>query len=406
MLALSRLHSLLSFRPVPRLLLISPLKRYDFVNRLQKKIYSSNDNFTRTGPTCFKSRPLSTNASAEQQRLPELCITAIGTISPLTHNLFPFPNSDQHRYHAQVEQLLDTHPILPSSLVCARIPSVADTLHTSEAILHYGGILTLQSVPEFNDLSLALPKGPPAYEIRKTPTMGYGMYATRDLDIGDLVLTFDSIMEGGRKAGITKTPLPIIDPLLNLAFGRMDDENKKACEQNCTILFDEHSFTFHLRVTVPIEKGEEIFYCYCNPYISAARRQSIFKYLYNFECFCPSCINPHDYVRTSIPPVINELLPIYTETNLVDRQVAQELCDRAMRIKFTIESEGLKGMKEYFHMVGIAATALAELLPHDFEEGGLDHMQKMVLTAEKLAVSHEGTFSESLKILKPMTRGG
>ncbi|KAF8977342.1 hypothetical protein BDQ17DRAFT_140248 [Cyathus striatus] len=243
MLALSRLHSLRSFRPVPRLLLISPLKRHDSVNHLQKKIYSSNDNFTRTGSTCFKSRPLSTNASTEQQRPPELHITAID-------NLFPFPNepNDQPRYYSHVERLPDTHPILPSSLVCARIPSVADTLHTSEAILHYGGKLTLQSMPEFSDLSLVLPKDPLAYEIRKTPTMGYGMYATRDLDIGDLVLVerplitvplspdlsglpsypemFDSIMEESRKTGITKTPLPIIEPLLDLAFGRMDDENR------------------------------------------------------------------------------------------------------------------------------------------------------------------------------------
>ncbi|KAF8987493.1 hypothetical protein BDQ17DRAFT_1375029 [Cyathus striatus] len=395
MLALSRLHFLRSFRSVPRLLLISPLKRYDSVNHLQKKIYSSNDNFTGAGSTCFKSRPLSTNASTEQQRPPELRITAID-------NLFPFPNSDQPRYHAQVEQLLDTHPILPSSLVCARIPSVADTLHTSEAILHYGGKLTLQSVPRFNDLPLALPKGPPAYEIRKTLTMGYGMYATRDLDIGDLVLVerplimvplspdlselpsypeaFDSIMEESRKAGIMKIPFPVIEPLLDLGFGRMDDENKKAAHR----------------------KGRRDILLLLQP---IHKRQSIFKYLYNFECFCPSCINPHDYVRTSIPPVINELLPSYTETNLVDRQVAQELYDRAMRIKFTMEFEGLKGTKEYFHMVGIAATALAGLLPHGFEEGGLDHMQKMVLRAEKLVVAHEGRFSESLKILKPMIRG-
>ncbi|KAF9008463.1 hypothetical protein BDQ17DRAFT_148328 [Cyathus striatus] len=127
---------------------------------------------------------------------------------------------------------------------------------------------------------------------------------------------------------------------------------------------------FHLQVTAPIEKGEEIFYCYCNPYISAERHESIFKCLYNFECFCPSCINPHNYVCTSISPVINEL---YTETNLVDRQVAQELYDRAMRNKFTMELEVSKGVKEYFRMVGIAATALAGLLLHGFEEGGLDH---------------------------------
>lgn len=85
-----------------------------------------------------------------------------------------------------------------------------------------------------------------------------------------------------------------------------------SCMPNAAVKFSLSSFSFQLRATSDIRKGEQICISYCSVNLPSAQRQENLA-AYGFRCTCPSCISStSDHLRQKILSSINNLSYIYS----------------------------------------------------------------------------------------------
>ncbi|KAF9553766.1 SET domain-containing protein [Agrocybe pediades] len=181
--------------------------------------------------------------------------------------------------------------------------------------------------------ALPKPSGPPAYEVRATPNMGMGVFATRDIAAGELIFaerpllvaprdigwmvgmpelrdkyTFLALANNhqedgsGPLLGIIRTNGYGLDNLFDgpkvnewdsnvyAAITKVGSRINHSCRPNITHQFDLDAFCLPFVAKRDIPSGEQLSYSYCYMDQSAADRQAELA-PYGFSCTCPSCVN-------------------------------------------------------------------------------------------------------------------
>ncbi|KAF8990517.1 hypothetical protein BDQ17DRAFT_1333435 [Cyathus striatus] len=152
---------------------------------------------------------------------------------------------------ARTEPVAPRPSIPPSALICTRVPPVdSHNNNTCECVIYFRTQIDLFNTPDLGRPPPALKRLTPAYEIRETPSMGQGMFATRPLQIGDLILVerplmvlpvcmddsaveecprmLRELLKEGRDTKSIAAPAGLIEPMLELMFNRMSKENQEA----------------------------------------------------------------------------------------------------------------------------------------------------------------------------------
>ncbi|KAF8995749.1 hypothetical protein BDQ17DRAFT_1430141 [Cyathus striatus] len=380
---------------------------------------------------------------------------------------------------ARIKQLPTPTPssISPSALICTRMPpNVNDAFSTTECILYSRTKRHFVYSPKFpRQLNPTI--HPVSYDIRNTKSTGYGMFATRPLKVGDLILIerplmvlpintdlsgVDECPELFRNVlkqvqGSKATPMGIMEPMLEVAFGRMTKENQEAflalanahtndgttrlsaiwrtntfaisdigelgdendqygmvlkemsrinhsCRPNCTYSFDTASFSFELRVSRAIAQGEEIFFCYCEPNVPTVQRQAELK-PYGFSCTCLSCCptspNPRgDIIRSTIAFRVNTLQEGFPVEKSTDSKLARKAYDDSLSILHDLEQEGLAGDAWYRSVMDIhVITCMSlDITERFYSRTGNMRWSKELSAAQevakKLSLAHDGSFRQ------------
>ncbi|CAL1698976.1 unnamed protein product [Somion occarium] len=180
---------------------------------------------------------------------------------------------------------------------------------------------------------------PKKHEVRPIPGIGYGMFATEDIAVGDLIIR--------ERPLVILTPIaPVVAPRLVLVE-RLTDENREAffalhnckgpdldpvigiintnavhatlpgfkgpcaavckeisranhsCSPNALFSWDIASFSESLHAIWPIAKGEQIYVCYGDQYAPRDTRREFLLRRYKFHCKCYSCGLPDADSRRS-----------------------------------------------------------------------------------------------------------
>ncbi|KAF8987484.1 hypothetical protein BDQ17DRAFT_1548136 [Cyathus striatus] len=218
-----------------------------------------------------------------------------------------------------------------------------------------------------------------------------------------------SIRKLMRDARGRETPMGLIEPILEVAFERMSKKNQDAyldlanthmddgstrlcaiwktnvielhfdfddvcegdtygavmkemarvnhsCRPNCAYSFDPASFSFELRASKSINRGEEIIYSYCDLEAPAENRQATLQ-SYGFSCECISCIPAarvypsSDAIRTTILPRVqwlsDENQQVLKDPNAKDMVIAKKVYHDAIQLMLDMEKEGMDGYKSY-----------------------------------------------------------
>ncbi|KAI0072495.1 SET domain-containing protein, partial [Panus rudis PR-1116 ss-1] len=197
----------------------------------------------------------------------------------------------------------------------------------------------IRALPNFPEPVKVL--DPPAHEIRVHKDFGLGMFATRDLNVGDFIMAerplfimarglgvdaktldhaLDQMSDKRRDAffalrnvkGYTRGPIQgIVDtnaigmsglPGHPQGAGVLCDEISRinhSCTPNSVWDWHLESFAMEIRALRPIKKGEQIFGSYNNTLDPRDERREFLLRRYKFHCVCPSCALPDDESRTS-----------------------------------------------------------------------------------------------------------
>ncbi|KAF8987488.1 hypothetical protein BDQ17DRAFT_1289216 [Cyathus striatus] len=330
--------------------------------------------------------------------------------------------------------------IHPSALVCTRVPSIsADAYGTSECVLYSRTNLRLLNTPRFpRSPTLFDPLSAP-YQIRGTESSGLGIFATHPLKIGDLILVERPLVVIAVKTDLSsvdecpefvriktkemeatnETLAGIVDPMLDIVFGRMSREKQDAylalaniaagdgtrklpgiwqtnsfgftyingegedqyaailkemsrvnhsCRPNCCHRFDQDAFAFEIRATKAITCGEEIFYSYCDPGAPTNILQAQLS-PYGFRCTCLSCVptptNPcNDTVRSSLLARTEALVALdvkFAKSRENDKTVALKIYEDSVALVRDMEQEGMDGYGWYCHAMIIRARICIHL---------------------------------------------
>ncbi|KAF8993259.1 hypothetical protein BDQ17DRAFT_1368609 [Cyathus striatus] len=369
--------------------------------------------------------------------IPDVRIVAFEALPASSDN----PNFLKRMCTALVEQLPPEArtSISPSALICTRVPPIPDTHNTTEVVLYSRTLPGLLAEPGFNErLPPPFEHPLPAYEIRDAPPKGQGMFATRPLDIGELIILERPLMVvpmntdlSGIEYGATVAPMAIYEPMLEVAFNRMSEENQKAyldlavsrkndkrprlvaiwdtncfgigklgrpcsdkdeysavfkdmsrinhsCRPNCALSYDPSSFSF---------QGEEFFYSYCFATLPVEERQDELK-PYGFSCTCISCVptpsNPsNDRIRASILGRFGALKSFYCCDTLEQLDTAREIYNTTHQLMKDMEQEGMEGTAYYYDTMDMCIEGT--LCLSIFGEA-----EKLKLIAARLALAHEG----------------
>ncbi|KAL1676779.1 hypothetical protein EV122DRAFT_184274, partial [Schizophyllum commune] len=202
----------------------------------------------------------------------------------------------------------------------------------------------LESIPEFSAYEAPNTDDAPYCITRSLdPAAGLGMFAQKDLDMGDLILAerplavIPAFVLGGasksdpeklldqltalmdpharsaffaladchqgpcQALGISKTngiglgddlvyPDDSSDPTYIGVFDRASRINH-SCSPNAVYHFDLQSFCLDVRAIRPIPKGEEIFISYSDSLLRPAKRRQRSLQNYKFRCTCSACAN-------------------------------------------------------------------------------------------------------------------
>ncbi|KAI0071599.1 SET domain-containing protein [Panus rudis PR-1116 ss-1] len=196
---------------------------------------------------------------------------------------------------------------------------------------------------------LALPNFPeavkrsalPAYEIRVHKDFGLGMFANRDLDVGDLIVAerpllitqimqmrpqtmrdaIDRMEDSRRDAfyalrnvkgytrdvtqGLSDTNavgIPGLPGNAQEVFAAVCEAISRinhSCTPNCAWSWHLRSFAMEVRALKPIKKGEQIFAGYTSPLDPRSHRREFLSRRYKFHCMCSSCSLPDEDSKAS-----------------------------------------------------------------------------------------------------------
>lgn len=223
-----------------------------------------------------------------------------------------------------------------------RMPSESDTF--SACIFYPGTAEAILAQPDFTKSALKPLPTTKAYVIRDTPGMGKGMFATASFQPGDIImherplvimptrevglcgpdgkpitpwptLTQETMTEDMRRAfydlhnchkgkpgfedriefGICNTNNLTIDSLPGQytgAYGAVCKDLSRvnhSCMPNANPTWDFESFSFRLDVTMPIQKGDQVFISYTDQLFAnrSVRQRELEKY--GFTCACTIC---------------------------------------------------------------------------------------------------------------------
>ncbi|KAF8995759.1 hypothetical protein BDQ17DRAFT_1430149 [Cyathus striatus] len=261
--------------------------------------------------------------------------------------------------------------------------------------------------------------------IKHTGTaMGLGMFATRDLQLGDLILVERTLclvdlaawvpdhdvelLRAGRAHGlIPGSPSAlnsIVRELLGIfntnAYGisLFEDMGEKglfafvakelsrinhSCVSNCMFVFDISSFAIYLRAGKIIKKGEQIFRSYHNLDDNTFAARKSFLQMFSINCTCPICsLPPYDLAacdafRTSIESRIRDIevalgpiLPHRTGHRpavpiVLEKNKALTLLDDAKFISREMERWGMEVSDSYWRVLNMVCTIYIELCVYE-----------------------------------------
>ncbi|KAF8983979.1 hypothetical protein BDQ17DRAFT_1377680 [Cyathus striatus] len=129
-----------------------------------------------------------------------------------------------------------------------------------------------------------------------------------------------------------------------------------SCQPNCAYSFDPASFSFELRASKSINRGEEIVFSYCDPEAPAENHQATLQ-SYEFSCECISCI-PAVRVYPSSDTICTTILPhvqwlsdqnqqVLKDQNAMDMVIVERVYHDAIQLMLDMEKEGMDGYKSY-----------------------------------------------------------
>ncbi|KAF7357582.1 SET domain-containing protein [Mycena sanguinolenta] len=162
----------------------------------------------------------------------------------------------------------------------------------------------------------------PSFRLADAPGMGMGLFSTRDLKMGDLILCERPLLISPR--GVPTDPNPnftdemfvqysmnMYEKCAAMAVDRMRPKDKAAfmalanchtedgsgpCSPNTDRVFDLPSLSFRLYAVRDIPAGEELTLSYVEVDVPTAERQESLK-PYGFTCTCAACTDPSSDAR-------------------------------------------------------------------------------------------------------------
>ncbi|KAF8800127.1 SET domain-containing protein [Phlegmacium glaucopus] len=286
------------------------------------------------------------------------------------------------------------------------------------------------------------------YVIKTVPDMGMGMFATRDIEIGELIfserpllvipevlITSVATEEHYTEAQIQKIMLIEAEKMLEIAFGRMNDKDKKAymglmnshqddgsgplmgilrtnrygldgladgpdgakvtsrmrysavcdkgsrinhsCMENITTNFRIPSFSVQFIATKEIKAGEQIFFCYCHKSSSAAERKEELA-RYGVVCQCSACLNAtpeRDRLRKEYTRRVNEyarLSKIWIQDSSLDEDVLRPV----VKLYNEMKAEGLDTSEHYSLLLGVFYAVYTRLNQREKAAKWADEIKK------------------------------
>lgn len=134
-----------------------------------------------------------------------------------------------------------------------------------------------------------------------------------------------------------------------------------SCMPNAAINFSLASFSFQLRATSHIPKGDQIFISYCSINLPTADRQGSLA-AYGFRCTCPSCISPtSDRLRQKMLSSINNLFNAYFAWVADLALPADHIIKPSLLWLSMMEKEGMVSSHAYEHHLQAVMRAYSAL---------------------------------------------
>ncbi|KAG6915540.1 hypothetical protein DXG01_011005 [Tephrocybe rancida] len=306
-----------------------------------------------------------------------------------------------------------------NDLVYTTLPSLNDPDGQTHCLLRSPAINTILSNPHFPQR----PTPPPDVCFRIRPSHhGLGMFATRDLVMGDHILTerpltvtptvipMPHFAQSLEAKGIKDDPRehaildkwenaylrpcferlnseqqadfldlanahtedgsgPILGVIRTNGFevaGVVDPEPNTGGDPSADRLFDIPSFSFQLRATRSIKSGDEIFVSYCNVLEPASSRQAYLA-SYGIRCACTSCLPPTTLsdarrlaLRASID-AIDDNFDIWLADPLLADDYTIKISLRWIGIIQQEELEASDAYRHHLHAIMRAYVALGDL---------------------------------------------
>uniref|UniRef100_A0A8H7Y1I2 SET domain-containing protein n=1 Tax=Psilocybe cubensis TaxID=181762 RepID=A0A8H7Y1I2_PSICU len=263
----------------------------------------------------------------------------------------------------------------------------------------------------------AVPKttGLPAYEVRLTQDMGFGIFATRDIEVGELIFAERPllVMPVNFKLLAADVPLPdnfedihatqmaILlqsEKVIEYAVARMTPGNQEAFKALANMhtedgsgplagivrtngylidsLYDGEKLVdpqqngyIGFRASRDIEAGEQLFYGYCDDALTAVERKAKLA-RYAVVCSCAACIHATpqtDRLRQEYEGLIDGLHN-HLKTFPEDKTFDNSALERLLEIQKMLIKEGLHGTKKYGLFLGVLSRLYLKLGQYDKAE--------------------------------------
>ncbi|KAF7357580.1 SET domain-containing protein [Mycena sanguinolenta] len=293
-------------------------------------------------------------------------------------------------------------------------PDAKDDEPVTECILCPGSKEVVINTPGFPQ-PLVHP-ATPAFRLDTVPGKGMGLFSTRDLKMGDLILSERPLIVSTRATRVKGIPnqaremfiqhsMDMFEKCCALAVDRMRPENKAAfmalanshtkdgsgqcvgimrtngvgidgllpdetnlpsttCCPNTDVHFDVPSFSYRLYAVRDIPAGEELTFSYVDIEKPTAERQKVLK-PYGFVCTCSACTDPSsDARRATFEPSMKNLIKwgMYERTLPSDWMIKKSLQQLVLLTAEKMQqhekySEATRAIMEAYICLGDAVNA-------------------------------------------------
>ncbi|KAF8993761.1 hypothetical protein BDQ17DRAFT_1367852 [Cyathus striatus] len=388
-----------------------------------------------------------------------LCSLSLSPVLPRSYQAPPTASSPSSAFHPDAFVLSFKSTSLTKPKVLPELLPIQPTIGTlsSDSLIQCrlqstDGITECLLTPHVVSKILKTPGFPapikhnstPAYHISETNCMGLGIFATRALNTGDLIIAerpllvcingsgirelrevqndkeahndiaeaiFQLVDEKWRLVGIMSTNAYSenfnVPGIVRTTRNHCSRINHSCCP-NVTMIFDIPSFSVQFRAARPISEGEEITYAYAGVERAYVNRSAMLK-PYGITCRCPPCLSPtlaSDTSRTTMASRVTSIEQrlfnhFHAHTPASTTDMARKMLEisgifqDARCLVREMEKEGMQACEGYvravkFMYMSFIPVRHVKTVPSNFDFDNRDVMKRLLVKTKRVVLSHRG----------------